>query len=74
MTKPALAPRPKNGENDGIDIESIFNAMATAIVVVDADGQVREVNPVAESLAHGADVPVGRSFMEVFLAEADRAI
>ncbi len=54
-------------------VRRVFEAASSALVVVDADGQVREVNPVAESLAHGAEAPVGRSFMDVFLAEADRA-
>jgi signal transduction histidine kinase len=54
-------------------VRRVFEAASSALVVVDTDGQVREVNPVAESLAHGADAPVGRSFMDVFLAEGDRA-
>lgn len=54
-------------------VRRVFEAASSALVVVDADGQVREVNPVAESLAHGAEPPVGRPFMDVFLAEADRA-
>ncbi|MFW2342534.1 PAS domain-containing protein [Brevundimonas sp.] len=54
-------------------VRRVFEAASSALVVVDAEGQVREVNPVAESLTHGAESAVGRSFMEVFLAEADRA-
>jgi signal transduction histidine kinase len=54
-------------------VRRVFEAASSALVVVDADGQVREVNPVAESLAHGAEAPVGRPFMDVFLAEGDRA-
>jgi PAS domain S-box-containing protein len=54
-------------------VRRVFEAASSALVVVDAEGQVREVNPVAEALAHGADAPVGRSFMDVFLAEGDRA-
>ena len=65
-TAPAVTPDPGY-------VRRVFEAASSALVVVDAEGQVREVNPVAESLAHGADAPVGRSFMDVFLAEADRA-
>lgn len=54
-------------------VRRVFEAASSALVVVDADGQVREINPVAEGLAHGDGTPVGRSFMDVFLAEADRA-
>lgn len=54
-------------------VRRVFEAASSALVVVDADGQVREVNPVAESLAHGAEAPVGRPFMDVFLGEGDRA-
>ncbi|MBU2167247.1 MAG: PAS domain-containing protein [Alphaproteobacteria bacterium] len=54
-------------------VRRVFEAASSALVVVDAEGQVREVNPVAESLAHGAEAPVGRPFTDVFLAEADRA-
>ncbi len=65
-TAPAVTPDPGY-------VRRVFEAASSALVVVDAEGQVREVNPVAESLAHGADAPVGRSFMDVFLAEAGRA-
>jgi PAS domain S-box-containing protein len=65
-TAPAVTPDPGY-------VRRVFEAASSALVVVDAEGQVREVNPAAESLAHGADAPVGRSFMDVFLAEADRA-
>ncbi|MBB5661719.1 PAS domain-containing protein [Brevundimonas halotolerans] len=65
-TAPAVTPDPGY-------VRRVFEAASSALVVVDAEGQVREVNPVAESLAHGADAPVGRSFMDVFLTEADRA-
>ena len=59
--------------NDPGYVRRVFEAASSALVVVDAEGQVQEVNPVAESLAHGAEAPVGQSFMDVFLAEADRA-
>ncbi len=66
MTKPALAPRPKDGENDGIDIESIFNAMATAIVVVDADDAIAYVNSAGEQfLQGGAEYLQGRQLDEM---------
>lgn len=54
-------------------VRRVFEAASSALVVVDADGRVREINPVAESLAHGAEAPVGRPFMDVFMAEGDRA-
>lgn len=54
-------------------VRRVFEAASSALVVIDADGRVREANPVAESLAHGADAPVGQPFVNAFLAEADRS-
>ena len=66
MTKPSLAPRPKDGENDGIDTESIFNAMAIAIVVVDADDAIAYVNSAGEQfLQGGAEYLQGRQLDEM---------
>ncbi|MBL0948175.1 PAS domain-containing protein [Brevundimonas sp.] len=53
-------------------VRRVFEAASSALVVVDADGQVREANPVAESLVQDAAAPVGRPFVDAFLAEADR--
>ena len=72
LTTPQIETTPVEVTDPGY-VRRVFEAASSALVVVDAEGQVREVNPVAESLAHGADVPVGRSFMDAFLAEADRA-
>ena len=72
LTTPQIETAPVEVADPGY-VRRVFEAASSALVVVDAEGQVREVNPVAESLAHGADAPVGRSFMDAFLAESDRA-
>lgn len=66
MAKPALAARPKASDIDDIDIESIFNAMATTIVVVDADDAIAHVNSAGEQfLQGGADYLKGRPLKEM---------
>lgn len=66
MAKPALAPRAKADDNNDIDIESIFNAMATTIIVVDADDAIVHVNSAGEQfLQGGADYLKGRQLKEM---------
>lgn len=61
MTKPALAIRQKAGGNRTLSADSILNALATAVIVIDADGVIAHVNSAGEQfLQGGAEYLKGR--------------
>ncbi|MDA1089378.1 MAG: ATP-binding protein [Proteobacteria bacterium] len=66
MAKQATVLHPKGGGNDDIDIESIFNALATTIVVIDADDVIVHVNAAGEQFLQGsANFLKGRQLKEL---------
>lgn len=72
LTTPQIETPPVESPDPGY-VRRVFEAASSALVVVDADGRVRELNPVADGLVHGRDSATGHRFTDVFLPEADRA-
>tara|TARA_R110002167_G_scaffold34751_22_gene111135 strand:+ start:5149 stop:6933 length:1785 start_codon:yes stop_codon:yes gene_type:complete len=51
----------------------VFKAASSALVVIDAEGRVREANPTALGVLDSGGDLTGQAFVEVFLDEAERA-
>jgi len=73
LTTPQIETAPVEAPARDALVRRVFEAASSALVVVDAEGLVQEANPVAEALVNGAEAPVGRRFVEAFLAEEDRS-
>jgi len=66
MAKSALAQQAKDDDTGGIYLESIFNALATAIVVIDGDDAIAYINSAGEQfLKGGAKYLKGRRLREL---------
>lgn len=53
--------------------DRVFNVAPSALVVVAADGRIRQANPTALSLTGQIDSLDGADFADIFVAEADRS-
>jgi two-component system nitrogen regulation sensor histidine kinase GlnL len=61
MSKPVVAFRQKDGGQEEISVDSILNALASAVIVLDADGTIVHVNTAGEHfLQGGAEYLKGR--------------
>jgi len=54
MTNSAVAFRPNDGGHDEISIDSILNALATAVIVLDADNSIVLINIAGENFLQGS--------------------
>ncbi|HEV2082245.1 MAG TPA: PAS domain-containing protein [Brevundimonas sp.] len=72
VMEPDVAAPPEPATSDGL-VRRVFESASSALVILDAEGRVREANPVARTLSGRDDLIVGGDFADLFAGEEERA-